>query len=164
VVYKDETWNHVKHLDLILKNKRSNKEAHINNNQCINTKALFEYNEIIIKAQKNLNNWVYLSVERMLGEKYLLSFDIMLSTLFHEFQIAFRHYSIVDRYRFRVTDNLSLDFEVIGKGYFFHRVLSTPFLFILDRWYNIKLIICGGVYQFLVDNQIVMTVNDGVVW
>ena len=88
----------------------------------------------------------------------------MLSTLFHEFQIAFRHYSIVDRYRFRVTDNLSLDFEVIGKGYFFHRVLSTPFSFLLGRWYNIKLIIYGGVYQFLVDNQIVMSVNDGVAW
>jgi hypothetical protein len=163
-VYKDESWSHVQNLNLILEQKRSGKQAIVDNNDCKPYKWKLLDECMIVDAPKQKNNWVYLLLDYELGSEYLFNVDVTLQSLFHEFQIAFRHHSIAERYRFRVVDNASLDFEVIGKGYFFHKVLSVPFSFTIGKCHNVKLAVKDNAYYFLVDNAVVMSVFDSAKW
>jgi hypothetical protein len=163
-VCKDESWNHVKQLKVILNRRRYFLNTAVIDNDCSISKVIFGEHCLFVEAPRKQDNWVYCILKYDFGNQYLLNFNVTLQTCFHEFQLAFMHRSLFERYRFRVVDNISLDFEIVGKGYFFHKILSVPFSFEIGKCHNIKLIIAEAKYQFIVDNQVVLTVSDAARW
>jgi hypothetical protein len=163
LIYKDQTWNYVKQLDELFRKKRGWKKVIVSDNSCINNKITFlDDNTIYIKSYGINNDWIYWYINKNLPNRYLLNFKSQISTQFTEFQIAFKHKDISERYRFRVVNNLILTFEVVNHGYFFSNLISMPFSFELGKLYDIKLLIYDNQYSFLVNDEIIMSINDNI--
>lgn len=161
LTYKDENWNYVVNLESLLKSRYYGRKPTLKDNPCDPKKlTIIDEMSVTIDAPAKPNNWIYWYLEQDLGTSYILEFDTTIRSHFTEFQIAFKHLGIADRYRFRVVDNKSLVFEVITKGFFFHGIQSTPFSFELNRPYKIRVEVINSSYAFVVDNEIVLAVRD----
>ena len=162
MIYKDETWNYVKQLHKMLRNKSYGRKMHVSDNDCANNKIKLVNNEIHIKSFGIPEDWVYWYLNQELPDNYILNFKTIVNNTFTEFQIAFKHKSILERYRFRVVDNSYLSFEVVNHGYFFHSLATAPFKFEFNRKYDIKLVVKGNQYAFIVDDTTILAVEDNI--
>jgi hypothetical protein len=162
-VYKDETWNYVKNIDKLFKYSSHFNKVNIDDNHCLNDNkiSLIGNNSFIINSTNIKNeDWIYLYSKDLFPPNYSLEFSTIIYSVFTEFQIAFRHISIQQRYRFRVVDNEYLTFEIINNGFFFNNVLTIPFTFILKKEYTIRIEVFDNSYSFFVNNELLLGVKE----
>jgi hypothetical protein len=162
MIYKDETWNYVKELRTILLNRSFYRTAKVVDNHCNNNKIEIDNEEIHIKSYDIHTDWVYWYFDEILPDAYILKLNATILNTFTEFQIAFKHKSIVERCRFRVVDNSLLSFEVVNHGYFFDKLITTPFQFEIGRNYEIQVLVKNNQYAFIVDSVTILSVTDNI--
>lgn len=159
--YKDETWNYIKELHHLFLRKAIGLAKSIENNSCTNSKVfVIGDNKLQFVSRGISDDWIYCIYNKSISNKSVLEFDCVINSIFTEFQIAFNHESIFERYRFRVVDNKELVFEVISGGFFFNDIYSVEFSFELQRQYNIKVVLNENQYSFVVDGEVVLCVEE----
>jgi hypothetical protein len=160
-IYKDENWDYIKNIHKLFWYKSIGLNKPVFDNDCINTKISVQNDKsLLIKSSGILDDWIYYYLNEKICGNYAFELNVVLHSVFTEFQIAFHHQSIFERYRFRVVDNEVLVFEVIHGGYFFTNLFSVPFYFELNKLYIIKLIIKKGNYVFIANNEVILSIIE----
>jgi hypothetical protein len=160
--YKDENWNYVKKIHQLFLFRRLGIKKQILDNICVNNKVTMNTkNNILIKSVDiSSEDWVYLIYNNNLSNNFCLSFSTIIYSLFTEFQIAFKHKSILERLRFRIIDNQKVVFEVVNNGYFSKPIVERPFSFVIGRKYYIELFVNEYTYSLVIDHIEVITILD----
>lgn len=116
-------------------------------------------NKCVIDSFKREKEWIYYLLKNQ-EKNILIDLNVSFLSEFTEFQFDFLHKSIYERLRFMVVDNTKLVFEVVSKGMFFVDLKSIPFSFELNRVYNVRIIILGNKYSFIVNDKTLMTITN----
>jgi hypothetical protein len=161
LIYKDENWNYIKNIHRMFMYRSIGTNLKFIDNICTNYKIeKLSKNKIALKSKGLRDDWIYYYLPSSIEGNYVFEFNSLIKTEFTEFQIAFRHKSIAERYRFRVIDNQKLVFETIHGGFFLNEIQSVPFSFELKENYNIKLLVKNCFYSFIVNDIVIMTIQD----
>lgn len=164
-VILDESWAMIRNLHsncvkVALGNSTITNEAAFDNHLIRSDYKSFVWTLNNLKSPRRKENWVYMFSQNKLDDSFVIKFKTKISTFFEEYQIAFRFNDIFNRYRFRVVDNKRLVFETIINGIFVNEMISVPFSFDIDVYYDIELIVYGQYFIFSVDGKPVLTVNE----
>jgi hypothetical protein len=163
-IFKDETWNYVKNIHKIFKYKSLGIKLKCEDNVCENNKLLFiNNNSFLVNSIGGVgahDDWVYLYSKESFPENYFLEFITTIYSGFTEFQIAFCHKDITERYRFRVVDNSYLSFEIVKNGFFFNDFRSVPFSFQVGKSYKIKIVIYKHIYCFFCEDKLLLRIDN----
>lgn len=161
LIYKDENWNYIMNIHRMFMYRSIGINIKLTDNICADYKVeKLSENKLAFKSKGLRDDWIYYYLNKSIEGNFVFEFNSLLNTKFTEFQIAFKHRSISERYRFRVIDNQKLVFETIHGGYFLNEIQSVPFSFELGKNYNIKLLVKNYFYSFIVDDKVIMTIED----
>lgn len=161
LIFKDEKWNYIKNIHRMFMYKSVGINMKVVDNICDNNKAKkVSRNSLLIKSKEMRDDWIYYVLNNTIEGNYVFEFNSIIYTKFTEFQIAFKHKSIAERYRFRVIDNSILVFETIHGGFFLNEIKKVSFSFQLGQNYNIKLLVRNNIYSLIIDDKVLMTIED----
>lgn len=165
--YKDNTWNYIENIWYLMWNDLfTNKIFRFKNpifsidNICKNTKVQYLENKIRCYSHGEINDWIFLKFNRSLKKPYVLSFETKLETENSEFQVAFNYNNIGKRYRFNLKNNRVLSFDVVGDGCFVNNICVADLSLKFGVYYNIKIVVTDSVFQYLVNDQIILSVKE----
>jgi hypothetical protein len=159
--YKDENWNYAKKIYPLSFLRRIGIKKKVLDNICVNNKVTINAGDnILIKSFNLSGDWVYLVYNNNLSNNYCLSFSTTIYSIFTEFQIAFKHKSILERLRFMVVNNEKAVFEVVNNGYFSRAIVEKPFSFVLGKKYYIEVFVDQNTYSLVIDHIEIITILD----
>lgn len=162
---KDESWNQIKYIGDYMWNdlfkwrylKRTNFVNYLEEDTiCDKVKLTSE--SFTCKSSGKKNDWIFIKFEKVLSAPFLVEFDASISTETTEFQFAFNYQSIGERYRFNLTNNKSLSFDVVHKGFFHNHIYSVPCSLKLNTPYNFKILIEDFVFSYFVNDKMILSV------
>lgn len=160
-VYKDQSWSHVVNLQDMLFARSFRIPYRIGDTSCKNTKIKsISKQGARITGGKVIDNWIYWMLDKNLPDCYEVEFETTIDSFLTEFQLAFRHHSIVERIRLQVVDNNMLSFDIVRYGHFFNMLKTMPFKFRVGEKHKIKIVVLGNQYAFFVNDRLIMAVND----
>jgi|GEM_PF-2123088 len=164
LIYKDNTWNHIKHISDLMWNdifkytpfKHYGKS--LSDNNCQEKYIQRSQDYIICRVPaKEKNEWILLQLKHQ-ENVYEFSFDSIIKSQNTEFQIAFNFESITRRYRFNLVDNKTVNFDIIENGDFHNELLSIPFTLELNKLYHFKLKVDKNKFQYLINEKIILSI------
>lgn len=165
--YKDETWDQVINLNrnMLLHsfgiyNRAQRAFNSIRTKEGKKLRINPADNAINIKSQGLSNDWIYLTTHKKKFDNCRVSVKVRFNSIFKEFQIAFRHHSLLERLRFRIIDGSSVVFEIVTKGFFSEPIQQIPFAIEIGKIYDIDLVCVEGDYSFSIDKKVIMSIRD----
>lgn len=164
IIYKDNRWNYIRCIGQLMWNdmfKFRPFQYRCNSIDNICEDLYIKRENSSIKCEipsKNKNEWIFLRIPNR-TTNYELSFDAVVKTINTEFQIAFNYENIGRRYRFNLVNNQRINFDIIENGIFYNSLISTPFTLKLDELYHFKLKVNENKYQYIINGNIVMSVQ-----
>lgn len=163
--YKDNTWNHIQNIHLIMWNDIFKlplfqyKGIRLEDNFCPETKIYKRNNQVICQINKGIpNEWIFLLIPNN-SDTYEFSFKAQIGTINSEFQIAFNYESIGKRYRFNLVNNERLNFDIVENGAFYNQLYSIPYSLKIDTIYKFTLQVHKNQFKYLINDQKVMGIE-----
>lgn len=164
---KDEYWNQIKYIGDYMWNdlfkwkylKRTNHVNYLEEDTICN-KVKLTSESFTCKSSGKKNDWIFLKFIEELTAPFLVEFDSSISTETTEFQFAFNYLSIGERYRFNLTNNKTLSFDVVHRGFFHNHIYSVPYSLKLNTQYNFKILIEDSMFSYFVDDIMVLSVHQ----
>lgn len=166
---KDESWDQIKYIGDLMWNdlfkwKYLKKTIHINylteNRICDKVKLADA--SIKCNSSGKKNDWIFIKFKKELTTPFLVEFDALILTETTEFQFAFNYQSIGERYRFNLTNNKTLSFDVIHQGFFHNHIFSVPFSIKLNQQHNFKILVEESVFSYFVDDEMILSISQKI--
>lgn len=167
IIYKDSRWNHIKYIGQFMWNdmfkfRLFQYRNTIIDNICEDLYIKREHSSIKCEIPcKHKNEWIFLQIPNKL-KTYEFSFDAIIKTVNTEFQIAFNFENIGRRYRFNLVNNQRINFDIVENGMFYNSLISVPFALKLDELYHFKLKVNKNKFQYIINDDVVMSVQINV--
>ncbi|MDO3379730.1 hypothetical protein [Geoalkalibacter halelectricus] len=158
LIYKDETWNRVVNRWEDRRKIFLGKKITTIDNPCVNNKAVFDKNDILIKSVSRGDDWIYIIEKRDISNFYL-KIGAIFYTKFREIQFGFRHLNFYYRYRFRIEGGFVF-FDIIYRGKFINEIKKFTFEPEVGREYLFEIIVNEGFYCFCADGEILISVKE----
>ena len=156
---KDENWCYIKHIHDIAFCERLGMTRIYEENECTVPRVMFIDQGIKVEScERQSNRWIFMKSKRSFGDTYAIEFDVVLDSIFTEFQFAFNYESIMNRKRFMVVDNEKLVFGTVEKGSFI-TLKETPMHFNIAEKNTIRIEIIKDSFYYYVNGKIIMAVQ-----
>lgn len=163
--YKDNTWNHIQNIHLLMWNDifklplLQYKGIKLEDNFCPETKIYKRNNQVICQIKKGIpNEWIFLLIPNN-SDTYEFSFKAKIGSINSEFQIAFNYESIGKRYRFNLVNNKSLNFDIVENGTFYNQLYSIPYSLKIDTIYKFTLQVHKNQFKYLINDKKIMGIE-----
>lgn len=108
--------------------------------------------------------WVLLQSRTLAPETFSISFDLVLRSVFTEFQFDFRIRHLARRCRFILLENRMLNFEIVDHGFFIRALRSVPLNLKLGCRHQVEVAICGNHFECRTDGKTAICVEAAVPW
>lgn len=112
----------------------------------------------LLSSEKVGNRWIMFQKQEP-QEDYVAEFDIKVNSIFSELQFAFHMEHLLKRYRFLITNNEKLNFEVVDNGFFLTAIHSVPLKFTLGEIYKIRIEIQNNTFSFYLNDKLKLAVH-----
>lgn len=157
-VYKDETWNPVKHIGAYgILGWWGHDALPYDDNACDNTRVTFSGNRIRFESRENqANRWMVLRLADKPGSVHAIEFIIRIESPFTEIQYAFQFRTIMQRLRFMINDNSELIFQCLRNGSFIPPIASRPLSLFPGKPHHIRIEVVQDHFRYRIDGETVL--------